>query len=302
MDYTLKQLRYFLAVAEHGNVTAASESLYVSQPAISNAINQLEESFGVQLLIRHHAKGVTLTPAGRDLVASASSLLAHAEELNTQTKELNTSLSGTIGLGCFVTLAPLYIPRLLRSFNFLYPDVGFELHEGNIEEMHQALLAGQIELALLYDLGPTERIEKRVLTEAIPQVILPRGHALAKKDKISLMDLQDEPMILFDLPHSREYFQSLFTGYGFKPLIKHRTGNFEFVRSMVANGRGFSILNIKPRSNLCYDGSEVAMRPLAEAVEPLPIVIAHAAGVRLAKRTEVFLEFCQDQYLDEEGL
>ena len=67
MKYTFKQLHYFLKVAETGNVTSASEELYVSQPAISNAVSHLEDCFNVQLLIRHHAKGVSLTAAGREL-------------------------------------------------------------------------------------------------------------------------------------------------------------------------------------------------------------------------------------------
>ncbi|MCR8923139.1 LysR family transcriptional regulator [Dasania sp. GY-MA-18] len=296
MKFTLKQLRYFLAVAEYGNVTTASEHLFVSQPAISNAINQLEEYFGVQLLIRHHAKGVSLTQAGSDLLTEATQLLRHAEDVQTHIKEHSQSLSGEINLGCFVTLAPLYIPKLINQFNELYPDVSFVLNEGNIEEISQSLLSGKTELAFVYDLGLGDRIKIHELAQLTPKVLLPADHELAKKKSLKFKDLEHETMVLLDLPHSREYFQSLFDGHGFKPQIRHRTGSYELVRSLVGNGYGYSIVNLSPQTNICYDGSSIVAIPLAENARPLSLVVARAANVRLPKRSEVFLEFCKENF------
>lgn len=296
MNFTLKQLRYFLAVAEHGNVTTASEHLYVSQPAISNAITQLEDYLGVQLLIRHHAKGVSLTTAGNDLLAEATQLLKHAEEVQTNIKEHSDSLKGTISLGCFVTLAPLYIPRLLNLFNEAYPDVTFVLNEGNIEQISQSLLSGKTELAFVYDLGLSEKIEIHELAKLKPKVVLPANHPLAKKGAIKFEDLKDENMVLLNLPHSREYFQSLFDGHGFKPTIKHKTASYELMRSLVANGYGYSIVNLNPATDICYDGAKIVTVPLAEKAKPLSIVIARATDVRLPKRAETFLDFCKKNF------
>ncbi len=84
-----KQLRYLVTVAEHNNVTAAAQALYVSQSAISSAIAQLEAMFEANLIIRHQSKGVSLTPAGRNLVAAARNLLAHADELTSCHSKFN---------------------------------------------------------------------------------------------------------------------------------------------------------------------------------------------------------------------
>ena len=296
MHYTLKQMRYFLAVAEHGNVTLASEQLFISQPAISNALSQLEECFDAQLLIRHHAKGVSLTPAGRELQAHAKSLLSYAEDIKSHIQEHSTALSGTINVGCFVTVGPVYVPKLMQQFCAEYPEINFKLFEGNIDEINQALLSGRIEVAFVYDLGAQDRAYTVELASLAPVVVLSATHPLARKKKIDLEELRDEPMVILDLPHSREYFQSMFDRYDFKPNIRHRTKSFEMVRSLVANGEGYSILNLTPKNNYCYDGSELVNIPLAEKTKPLSFVISRAAGVKLSKRAEVFIDFCKKQF------
>ena len=81
MSFSLRQLRHFIAIAEHGNISSAAKALFMSQPALSTSIVQLEESLELQLLIRHHAKGVTLTPSGTAFLAQARSLIAHSEDV-----------------------------------------------------------------------------------------------------------------------------------------------------------------------------------------------------------------------------
>ncbi len=298
MNFTFKQLRYFIAVAECGNVTAASEQLFISQPAISNAIIQLEESFGVQLLVRHHAKGVSLTSAGKEFLGQAASLLAHADDVDGSMKQHSTTLSGTINLGCFVTLAPLYIPSVIKRFNEHYPEVDFNLHEGDQQQLSDALTNGRIEAAIIYDLNLEDNFDTEVLSLLPPRVMLASDHPLAKKKRIDLVELRDEPMILIDLPHSREYFKSLFHKHKFEPTIRHKTKSFELARSLVANGRGYSISNLSPQTNICYDGSEVVSRELSEETSALTIVVAKISEIKLPKRVEIFIDYCKEYFDD----
>ncbi|MEM8496596.1 MAG: LysR substrate-binding domain-containing protein [Pseudomonadota bacterium] len=296
MRYTLKQLKYFLAVAEYGNVTEASERLFISQPSISSAVSQLEEAFEVDLLIRHHAKGVSLTAAGRELTVLAKSLLSHADEIQSRIHAHGSAMSGVIHLGCFVTLAPVYVPKLMQRFRREYPEIEFVLFEGNIEEIYQALLSGDIEVALVYDLGAQERADKVELASLAPNVVLPAKHKLAQRTSIRLNALKEEPMILLDLPHSRDYFFSLFELHDFKPTILHRTRSFEMVRSLVANGSGYSILNLVPNTKVCYDGSKIASIPLAENTKPLRLVLSRTTGVKHSMRVQVFVDFCKREF------
>lgn len=296
INYTLKQLRYFVAVAESGNVTEASEALYISQPAISNAISQLEETLNTQLLIRHHAKGVSLTQAGKEMLSHCRSLLFHAEEINGHMSEHSSMISGTVNVGCYSSLGPVYAPKLIQGFTKLYPDVNFKLFEGNIEEINDALISGKIEMALMYDLNNNSQIESIELDKVSPHVLLSTKHPLANRKQINLMTLQDEPLVLLDLPHSNKYFQSLFEQYDKHPFIKHRTESVEMLRSLVANGEGYGLMNLKVKATTCYDGAELISIPLADYATPVSLVISKASGIKLPKRCEAFLEFCIENF------
>ena len=296
INYTLKQLRYFVAVAESGNVTEASEKLFISQPAISNAISQLEETLNTQLLIRHHAKGVSLTPAGEEMVSHCRNLLSHAEEINAQMTQHSTLISGTINVGCYASLGPIYAPKLIQGFTKLYPDVNFKLFEGNIEEINEALISGKIEMALMYDLTNNGQIESTELAKISPHVLLSIKHPLANRKQINLMTLQDEPLILLDLPSSNKYFQSLFEQYDKHPFIKHRTKSIEMLRSLVANGEGYALMNSKVKSTTCFDGSELISIPLADYATPISLAISKVSGIKLPKRCEAFSEFCIENF------
>lgn len=119
--YTLRQLKYFVTTVKCGTVAEASRQLFIAQPSISAAIKGLEDAFNVQLFIRHHAQGMSLTQAGERFNLLAQELLrsAHAFEQNTLAD--NEMINGQIDIGCFETVAPLYLPKLIASFNERYP-------------------------------------------------------------------------------------------------------------------------------------------------------------------------------------
>ncbi|HCT05746.1 MAG TPA: LysR family transcriptional regulator, partial [Pseudomonas sp.] len=104
--YNLRQLRYFVTTAECGSVAEASRKLYIAQPSVSTAIKQLEDSFGVQLFIRHHAQGVSLTPSGARFYRKALELLRVAHEFEQNALADNDVVAGQIDIGCFETVAP----------------------------------------------------------------------------------------------------------------------------------------------------------------------------------------------------
>lgn len=293
MNYTLRQLAYLVAVADHGSVTAAANALYTSQPGVSSTIAQLEEVFGLQFFIRHHAKGVSLTPAGQSFVGAARNLLAHAEDLMQQASELSQSVRGKLDLGCFTTIGPVFLPRLLASLREGFPDIEVRLHEGDIEQLQVGLLSGQIELALLYDLDLSANLNKLPLLMARPYVLLPAGHVLAAQETVRLADLVHEPMVLLDLPHSREYFLSLFRQLGIEPNVRHRTVSFELVRGLVAAGSGYGLLNLRPNVDVTYDGGQLVCLPIAEEVPALSIVLAWPQELKPTRRAEVFIELCR---------
>ena len=123
MQFTLKQLAYFIAAGEAGSILRAAENIHVSQPSISNAIAHLEDVFQVQLFIRHHAQGMSLTTAGSQILERAKMLLRDAEELRSFAGMLSEQIFGSINIGCFIPLAPIVTPELCHGFMQAHPGV-----------------------------------------------------------------------------------------------------------------------------------------------------------------------------------
>ncbi|ARQ00562.1 LysR family transcriptional regulator [Pseudorhodoplanes sinuspersici] len=272
MNLSLRQLRYVVAAADSGHVTDAARRLNVSQPSISSAIAELEAEIGVPLFIRHHARGVTLTPVGERVVNEARLLLKHAQDFTQNAIELGDALKGEISVGCFLTLAIRFMPGLLAGFAQKYPGITVQLQEGDQEEMISMMQAGRIELALAYNLAVPDEIDAEPLIDLPPYAIVAANHPLARRRSISLKDLAEEPFILLDLPHSRDYFFGLFRAVGLSPRIVFRSRSQELIRGLVAHGHGFAIQNAIPATTIAYDGNSIAVLALDETLPPTRIM------------------------------
>jgi DNA-binding transcriptional LysR family regulator len=253
--FTLVQLRYFAAAAELGSMTAAAKVLNVSQSAVSTAVAQLERELGVQLLLRHHARGLTLTAAGEDFARELRSYLVHTKELAEVARSAGEALVGELTIGCFSTLGPFELPHLLSSSAQDYPDIRVSVVEAEHAALKQHLRSGRCELALMYGYDLDDDIDHVRVRDAAPYALVSKNHRLASRRTVSLRELGEEPMILLDLPHSSEYLERLVTSAGIRPAIRHRTSGFETVRALVAHGHGWSVLNQRPASPVTYDGS-----------------------------------------------
>ena len=296
MSFSLRQLRHFVCIAEHQNISSAARELFLSQPALSTSIVQLEEGLGLQLLIRHHARGVSLTPAGNTFLAQARSLIAHAEEVTSSGRALGESAQGGLEAGCFSTLSPFFLPSLLVLARKKHPELEIKVSEGPLDELQKLLHNGNIEIALLYDIELDRTLKRLPMTQVKPHILLPAAHPLANQASLDLKALQNEPFILLDLPHSRDYFLGFFGKLGFQPKIRHRSQSFELVRGLVASGEGYSILNLQPASRQTYDGGQVRCLSIREKVPALSVVLAYPAGLRQTRRAQAFVSCCQEYF------
>lgn len=150
MNFTLRQINYFLAVARLGNFGLAAASVHVSQPGLSSQIAQMEARLGGQLF--HRAPGVGhvgLTPLGARLLPLAEQLWSAAEQFAAAARAPNSPLSGPIRLGLIPTVAPYLIPLLVPTMRAEYPDSALELHEATTDELLEGLRARRLDAGLL---------------------------------------------------------------------------------------------------------------------------------------------------------
>ncbi|WP_120497505.1 LysR family transcriptional regulator [Kiloniella sp. EL199] len=297
VKYTIKQCHYFAVVAEQGGIAQAARVLNISQPAIAQAIDKLEDITGLRLFDRHHAKGMSLTIAGRSFLLEVHDLLKHVQTIDKSTKNIASDLQGTIRLGCFQSIAPFHMARLARNYVKLMPKILIDAEEHLQEQLVHKLLDEQLDLAILYnlDLDPSE-LSWQVLDTPTPYILLPENHSLAGHRSLRLQDLADEPYVLFDAPGSREYFYTIFATHKINPQIAFRSTSLESVRSAVGHGLGFSILTMRPHSPQTYDGHLVVPVNIEGNIQPTQIVIAHKLAITIPDILLNFIDFCQSEF------
>lgn len=300
-DYTLRQLEYFVAVAEAGSVTRAAASVHLSQSAMSAALADLENALSVQLLVRHHARGISLTPAGKELLVASRQLLASAADLRGVAQGLGTSLSGTLSIGCFEVVAPYLLPELLAVAAEKLPNLHLQTTEVDLADLAEGVANGTFELGIGYDLVDDPRLKRWPLFELPPYVLVSGEHPIAGRAEIDLAELADEPMVLLDLPHSRDYFRSVFTAAGVTPNVRYRSTTVETCRALVGRGLGYCLLNLRAAVPTALDGHSVAVVPISGEPPPLTVILLDAIAARPTRRASVIAELCRSLFSSPPG-
>ena len=230
----IRVLRYFLAVAREGNITAAANFLHLTQPTLSRQIKDLEGELGVQLLIRK-SHNVSLTPDGMRLRKRAEEIVSMVDKTEAEFISAENTVSGDIYIGGGETRAMHEIAELIKELRESYPDIHFHLYSGNAADVTERLDKGLLDFGVLIQPANISKYNYINLHEKdIWGVIMRKNSPLAKKRHIKKEDLLDLPLIC-----SRQAISS------------HRTGN-EFSDWF---GEDFEKLNIVTTFNLVYNAA-----------------------------------------------
>lgn len=293
MNITLRQLDYFVTVADAGSITAAAQRLYLSASAVSTTVTELENTLGVRLFTRH-ARGLSLTGEGRTVLGRARALLREAEDLEVNATSLGTDVSGTLTVGCYSTIAPLLLPRIIAEFADRYPELTIQFTEGSRSELLEGFAQGRFDLLVVYDYPFKDDLPDRgtllPLGAFPPYVLLPETHELAGTGPVALADLASDPLILFDLEPADQYFLSLFRTEGAEPQVRYRTGDFEVIRGLVSRGLGYSLLTQRTLHPVSYEGISYVAAELACDHGPLDVVSLVPTASRVTERTKAFVD------------
>ena len=298
LRFTLRQLEYFVAVGEMGSIALAAEKVNVSSPSISAAINQLEKEFGLPLFVRQHAQGLSPTLAGREMLKRARTVLDEAEGLVDLAGDISGNVQGPLSIGCLLTFAQVVAPALRASFEALYPDVRVTQSELDQAQILARLRRSEIDVALTYDLDLPGDLVFQPIATLPPYVVLPETHPLAHRAGVSVAELRPFPMVLLDLPFSSDYFLSFFADAGFTPRIAERTRDMAVMRSLVANGFGFSIANVRPLNDLSPDGRRMRFVPLEGGARAMRMGLLSSPDAESVNVIRTFIEHCKSEHRD----
>ncbi len=225
-------------------------------------------------------------------------MLRQADSLYTVAAELNNKVVGRISVGCMITLAPMIAPELGYEFRQKYPATKMRMMEGSHEELLDGLRTVETDIAISYDLDIPEDIAFEPLASLPPHILLSANHPFAHKKSIKIEELKDEPMIMLNLPHTKEYFMSLFETKGITPTIASQATHQEVVRTMVANNYGFSIANVRPKISTALDGKKLVSIRLAGRHKPMQIGIMTLIQEHKSRLMTAFEEHCRSLISD----
>jgi DNA-binding transcriptional LysR family regulator len=273
----LKQLRYFVAVAEELHFGRAAQRLFISQPALSFDIRKFEERLGVQLLARTN-KNVALTNAGQVLLDEARKLLQQAAEVERLTQRSAHGLKGRLRIGFVNSMLYRGLPRAVERFDADHPAVEIILREMNTSEQVQGILRQQIDLGCAYwGTFPAEVVSTPLFSEPFV-ACLPVAHKLARRKRLGLEALAQEPFILFPRtvsPHYHDLIIAQCVDAGFSPMIRHEARLWQTVVTMVGFGMGVALV---PKTLRHAGDSRVSFVPLTGARKESPVLSLRRAG------------------------
>lgn len=259
----LDQLRYFLRVAERANFTRAAEELDISQPALSRSIQRLEEELG-QPVFERKARSVGLTEAGVLLQSRAQQVLTLIED--TKAEICDDGQSGRIRVGAIPTIAPFFLPDLLRQFSGEFPKASLIVQEETTEKLLKGCTQGEIDLAILALPVSAKYLDVEELFEEELLLVLPPEHPLVDKKRIQVSDVEPYPFVLLDEAHClSDNIVSFCRQRSFHPVSVEHTSQLAMVQELVSLSHGVSMV---PKMARVLDETERRVYRSLSGVKP----------------------------------
>lgn len=292
---SFRQMEYFVSTAQHGSIIVASEKIHVSPPSISAAISHIESELKVKLFIRQHARGLSLTTIGEKILKECLFILGQTYALYALASEYCSLTQRPLNVGCHQVLTPLIYSDIVRDFNILHQKDDIRLVDGSHDELINALLSNKVDMAITTNLQIDHNL---ICFEPIvslpPHVLVSEHHPLAKMKSVRLEDLTQFPMILHDSPYYKNYCTELFKRHNLEPNIKETYKNYDLVRTMVADGWGYGMTNLRHKLEHTLKGKKLIRLMLEGDHVPISIGIATISNVDLNEVTEKFISYCKD--------
>ncbi|MFI8266333.1 LysR family transcriptional regulator [Streptomyces sp. NPDC085665] len=298
MDVDTRLLRYFIAVAEEGNLSRAAEGLFVSQPALTRQIRQLESQLGVRLFTRSRT-GMALTEAGRILADRVPALLADWDHVLRETKSVAGRAARVLRVGFIASAANEATPRIIAEFSRRRPGWRVDMRQATWSNPSAGLADGNIDVALLRLPFPGQDLLRTAVLFTEPRwVALPEGHPLATREVIPFRDLWDEPFVAAPPETGRWRDQWLATGErgGHPVRIGAVTDQPDEWLSAIANGYGIALAPASAARFYARPG--IIYRPVS-GVSPSQVGVAWAVADDSSPVVQDFVDCCLDRPLPE---
>ncbi len=244
MNINIKQLKYFVAIAEAGNIGQAAKLLHLTQPPLSRQISLLENELSTPLFLRH-PKGVTLTPAGERFYKDAKQILASMSDAYNNVQNIIQGKAGQLSIGFMMHAAYNIIPQLTKKYLAQYPDVALHLQEVIPTELIQLIKSAKFDAAVMLKTECDASLSSLKLKEEKLCLAVPTSHSLATTDIISGALLSQESFIATPMnvaPQLRNALESYASQFNFEPKVILETQLQQTIVNMVSEELGIALV------------------------------------------------------------
>jgi len=239
---TITQLRYTLAVAEHGNFTLASERCFVTQPTLSMQVQKLEEELGVTIFNRS-TKPLRTTEVGEKILIQARKIVEESSRMNDIVSEEKGVIGGTLKVGIIPTVSPTLLPLFLSSFIKKNKNVDLKIEEFTTNSMFEKINKGEIDCAIAATPLEDESIIEKPLYYEPFVAYVPKHHGLSKRDSLDINDLEDAELLILEDGHCfRDQILNLCSIKDLNKQFELKSGNFETLINLSNNGPWMTVL------------------------------------------------------------
>ncbi|WP_455873907.1 LysR family transcriptional regulator [Rhizobium yanglingense] len=290
MAFTLRQIQYFVAVAEQGSVTRAAQNLSISQSSVTEALKELETDLGVELFERH-PRGLTITHNGHQFLRHATKILASVSDARASFSSLQSALSGTLNIGVTSLVAGYVLSDLLARYRRACPGVEVSAIEDNGGYLEHLLVGGELDVAVMVISNLRDRmaLQAEILETSPYRLWLPMGHPLVSADIISVADIAREPLIMLTVDEIEENTGKLLSALGARPHVAFRTRSVEAVRSLVATGAGVALLPDLVYRPWSLEGDRIESRDVSGSLPVVQVGMVWRKGSSLPQAARDFI-------------
>ncbi|AWM25718.1 LysR family transcriptional regulator [Sinorhizobium fredii USDA 205] len=290
MAFTLRQLQYFVAVAEQGSVTRAAQNLSISQSSITEAIKELESDLGVELFDRH-PRGLSITHNGHQFLRHATKILADVSDARRSFSDSREERGGKLNLGVTSLVAGYVLSDLLARYRRACPGVEVSAIEDNGSYLEHLLIGGELDVAVMVISNLRDRmaLQAEILETSPYRLWLPIGHPLVSADIISVEDIAKEPLIMLTVDEIEENTGKLLSALGARPHVAFRTRSVEAVRSLVATGAGIALLPDLVYRPWSLEGDRIESRDVSGALPVVQVGMVWRKGSSLPQSARDFV-------------
>ena len=290
MSTSFKSIRYFIAVAESGSISAAIHGLGVSQSVVSQAIAQIEADLGT-LLFDRRARGMSLTHAGHQFLRHAHQIEVAMRNARDALASRPHTVTGSLNIGVTSLMVGYYLPFLLDRFRRVFPRIQVHISEDRRDYLEHLLVAGELDVALIVvsQLQNHRALATETILRSGWRVWCPVNHRLASEERVEATDLARQSLVLLQVDELGDATTGLWSAANADPSVLIRTSSVEAVRSLVATGAGCSVLPDMLYRPWSLEGDRIEARPLAQPLAPLDVGLAWRKGAVLPEALSNFL-------------